>query len=49
MKSLLAWDNLQSLRSWLPAYVGQRFVQRRSDARHVHVIISVAEYFEPSI
>jgi hypothetical protein len=34
---------------WFPAYIQQRFLRRRSDARPVHLIIALADHFEPAI
>jgi hypothetical protein len=48
-ESLVAWDKLRTTLRWLPAYVGQHFMLLRFDVRPVHLIIAVADHFEPSI
>ena len=39
---------LRTLR-WLPAYGWQRLVRRPDPARPVHLILALADHFEPSI
>jgi hypothetical protein len=47
-KEMISFNKLRSTLQWLPAYVGQRFVPRRSNGRPGHLIIAVADHFEPS-
>jgi len=42
-----AWEKIKSNLPWLPAYVWQRCVRYLPDIRPVHLVIGVADHFEP--
>src|ERR1017187_5746084 len=48
MTKLVSWEKGRSTLRWLPTYVRQRYVRRRADVRPVHLIIAVADHFEPA-
>jgi hypothetical protein len=41
------WEKTKSNLPWLPAYVWQRCVRRLPDIRPLHLVIGVADHFEP--
>jgi len=43
-----SWEKLRSTLPWLPAYVWQRCVREQPDMHPIHLIIGVADHFEPS-
>jgi hypothetical protein len=49
MKQFGVWEKIKYTLPWLPAYVWQRFVRHTSDACPVHLIIGVADHFEPMV
>ena len=49
MIELPYWEKVRSTLPWLPAFVWQRCVRRTADVRPVHLIIAVADHFEPAI
>lgn len=49
MTRLMSLEKVFSTLRWLPAYVGQRCLRRRAGVRPVHLIIAVADHFEPAI
>lgn len=46
---MASWSTLRTAMRWLPAYVWQRAAQRPPQGRRVHLVIAVADHFEPSI
>jgi hypothetical protein len=44
----MSWEKVRSTLSWLPAYTWQRCVRRAPEVGPVHLIIGVANHFEPS-
>jgi hypothetical protein len=42
------WEKVRSTLPWLPEYMWQRCVRRPPDMRPIHLIIAVADHFEPS-
>jgi hypothetical protein len=44
---MTVWEKTKSILPWLPAYVRQRCVRRLPDFRPVHLVIGVADHFEP--
>jgi hypothetical protein len=44
---MAVWEKTKSILPWLPAYVRQRFVRHLPDIRPVHLVIGVADHFEP--
>lgn len=44
-----SWKKLRSSMRWLPAYGWQRLVRRKPRGNPLHVILAVADHFEPSI
>jgi hypothetical protein len=49
MSVLQSGEKLRSTLKWLPAYVLQRCVRRRPSVYPIHLIIGVADHFEPAI
>ena len=43
------WDKMISTLRWLPTSVWQRIVRRGTRARPIHLLIALADHFEPSI
>jgi hypothetical protein len=41
------WEKVKSISPWLPAYTWQRCVRRLTDIRPLHLMIGVADHFEP--
>ena len=41
-------QKIRSVLPWLPAYAWQRCVRRQADVRPVHLVIGLADHFEPS-
>jgi hypothetical protein len=48
MTELSSWEKVRSTLPWLPEYMWQRCVRRLPDIWPVHLIIGVADHFEPS-
>jgi hypothetical protein len=46
---MTGWEKARNNLPWLPAYLGQRLVRWRQHSRPVHLIIGLADHFEPSI
>lgn len=46
---MTAWEKVRTTAGWLPAYVWQRFVRRPWRSGTAHLIIGVADHFEPAI
>ena len=46
--NLASLEKIRTVLPWLPAYVWQRCVRQLPDARPIHLIIGVADHFEPS-
>jgi hypothetical protein len=49
MMKLPDWEKVRSTLHWLPAFAWQRCARPRFSARPVHLIIAVADHFEPAI
>ena len=49
MSGLTILERIRSTLPWLPTYLRQRCVKRTLKARPVHLIIALADHFEPSI
>jgi hypothetical protein len=49
MSATVSWEKVRSTLPWLPAYIWQRCVRRLPNVRPIHLIIGVANHFEPSI
>jgi hypothetical protein len=47
MRLLAAWERARSILPWLPIYVWQRSVRHLTDIRPVHLIMGLADHFEP--
>lgn len=43
------WDEVRSTSRWLPAYIWQCCVRRLQELRPIHLIMGLADHFEPSI
>lgn len=43
------WEKLRNCLPWLPAYITQRLFRRLPRVRPVHLILALADHFEPSI
>jgi len=43
------WEKTSSTLRWLPTSVWQRIVRRTTRARRIHLLIALADHFEPSI
>ena len=43
------WGKVRSTLPWLPEYIWQRCVRQQPDARPIHLIMALADHFEPSI
>ena len=48
MREISPQHKIRSILPWLPAYAWQRCVRRPPEARPVHLVIGVADHFEPS-
>jgi hypothetical protein len=48
MTELSSWEKVRSTLPWLPEYMWQRCVRRLPNIRPMHLIIGVADHFEPS-
>jgi len=44
---LVAWEKIRNTVPWLPAYVFQRCVRHLPDIRPLHLLIGLADHFEP--
>jgi hypothetical protein len=49
MSGLASLERIGSILPWFPAYLWQRCLRRTLDVRPVHLIIALADHFEPSI
>jgi hypothetical protein len=47
MQQMAVWQKTRYVLRWLPAYVWQRGVRHLPDIRPVHLVIGVADHFEP--
>src|ERR1700682_4675980 len=47
MRQLAALEKIRTIVPWLPAYVWQRCVRRLPDIRPLHLIVGLADHFEP--
>jgi hypothetical protein len=47
MNQSATWERAKSVWPWLPAYTWQRCVRPLSDIRPLHLVIGVADHFEP--
>jgi hypothetical protein len=47
MSRAVTWEKAKSIWPWLPAYTWQRCVRRLPDIRPLHLVIGVADHFEP--
>jgi hypothetical protein len=47
MTQLIAWEKIRNTVPWLPAYVWQRCVRHLPDIRPLHLLIGLADHFEP--
>src|ERR1700720_1382049 len=47
MKLLTSWRKFGAIMPWLPAYAWQRCVRRSTNIRPVHLVLGVADHFEP--
>lgn len=45
---MASWEKIQTTLPWLPGYLWQRIVRRTLLKRPVHLIIALADHFEPS-
>src|SRR5574340_1169219 len=43
------WSKIRLSLHWLPSYIGQRIVRRQGHRGVVHLIIGLADHFEPAI
>ena len=43
------WQQMKTALPWLPSYVWQRFVRRLPKVRPLHIILGVADHFEPAV
>jgi hypothetical protein len=43
------WQKLKNTGRWLPSYAWQRFSRRLPEVRNLHLIIALADHFEPAI
>ncbi len=46
---MTSWEEVRSTVGWLPAYIWGRFVRRPAFSGPVHLIIGLADHFEPAI
>jgi len=44
---MASWEKIRATLPWLPAYVWQRCVRHLPDIRPLHLVIGVADHFEP--
>src|SRR2546421_6687654 len=44
-----SWERIRSVLPWLPAYLWHRCTRRSPDIRPIHLIIALADHFEPAI
>jgi hypothetical protein len=49
MRELASWNRISSILPWLPSYLWQRCARRSPDVRPFHLILALADHFEPSI
>jgi hypothetical protein len=49
MTELSSWAKARSTLPWLPEFIWQRCIRRLPEIRPIHLIIGVADHFEPSI
>lgn len=42
-----SWEKISSVLPWLPAFAWQSFARRLPDVRPLHLVIGVADHFEP--
>jgi len=47
MRQLAALEKIRTIVPWLPAYIWQRCVRRLPDIRPLHLVIGLADHFEP--
>ena len=47
MRQLATWEKIRTILPWLPAYMWQRCVRRLPDMRPLHLVIGLADHFEP--
>ena len=47
MRQLAAWEKVRNILPWLPAYIWQRCVRHLPDIRPLHLVIGLADHFEP--
>lgn len=47
--AMMKWRKIRSTARWAPAYLWQRATRRSARMRPVHLIIGLADHFEPSI
>src|SRR5437899_2361437 len=47
MRQLAAWEKIRIVVPWLPDYLWQRCVRHVPDIRPLHLVIGVADHFEP--
>jgi hypothetical protein len=47
MRQLAEWERIRFILPWLPAYVWQRCVRHLPDIRPLHIVIGLADHFEP--
>ena len=47
MKQSKLWERFRPIFPWLPSYMWQRCVRRLPDIRPLHLVIGVADHFEP--
>jgi hypothetical protein len=47
IQQMAVWEKTRYVLRWLPAYVWQRCVRHLPDIRPVHLVIGVADHFEP--
>src|SRR5579875_3769192 len=46
---MMSWRKIRSTARWLPSYAWQRFTRRPVSGRPLHLIIALADHFEPAI
>lgn len=49
MTSMTLWTKARHNLRWLPAYIWHRLVRRPTSTRPVHLVIALADHFEPAI
>ncbi len=49
MRQPASWEKIRATLPWLPSYLWQRCVRHLPDVRPLHLVIGLADHFEPSV